>query len=77
MRLRLSVAKRDLKVEKVSNPIKEEYIKEKQKEKKQGKIINSLVRNEEMTVEQAKSAVKNVNETLPKRKVNPIQRYKP
>jgi len=66
-----------LKVEKVSNPIKEEYIKEKQKEKKQGKIINSLVRNEEMTVEQAKSAVKNVNETLPKRKVNPIQRYKP
>ena len=66
-----------LKVEKVSNPIKEEYIKEKQKEKKQGKIINSLVKNEEMTVEQAKSAVKNVNETLPKRQAKPIQRYKP
>jgi hypothetical protein len=64
-------------VEKVSKSIKEEYIKEKQKEKKQGKIINPLAKNEEMTIEQAKSAVKNVNETLTKGKVNPIQRYKP
>jgi hypothetical protein len=49
-----------LKVNSVSNPISDKYIQEKKADKKAGKVISSLVRNDRMTVEEAKKSVQDV-----------------
>ena len=46
-----------VKVNSVSNPISEKYIQEKKADKKAGKIVNSLVRNERRTPDEARLAV--------------------
>ena len=60
-----------VKVNSVSNPISEKYIQEKKADKKAGKIVNSLVRTDKMTVEEAKtsSANLNSNESMGKRTI--------
>ena len=57
-----------LKVNKVDKTISKEYIEEVKAEKKKGKIINSLVRNNNMTPAEAKQAVLTMNDPKQKRK---------
>ena len=45
------------------------YIQEKKADKKQGQVINKLVRNDKMTPDEARKAVANVNESLGKRTI--------
>ncbi len=57
-----------LKVNSVSNPISDKYIQDKKADKKAGKVISSLVRNDRMTVEEAKKSVQDLkNENTLKR----------
>ena len=51
-----------LKVNSVSNPISDKYIQEKKADKKAGQVVNSLVRNAQMTPTEARQAVATVNE---------------
>jgi len=57
-----------LKINKVDKPISKEYITEVKADKKAGKIINSLIRNNNMTPAEAKQAVLTMNEPKQKRK---------
>ena len=57
-----------LKINKVDNPISKQYIEEVKADNKKGKIINSLVRNSNMTPAEAKQAVLTMNEPKQKRK---------
>ena len=57
-----------LKVNKVDNPISKAYIEEVKSDNKKGKIINSLIRNNNMTPAEAKQAVLTMNEPKQKRK---------
>ena len=55
-----------LKADKVSNPISQSYINNKIKSKENSKITNRLVRNEDMTKEEAIKAKKQLkNNSLP------------
>ena len=51
-----------LKVNSVSNHISDKYIQEKKADKKAGQVVNSLVRNAQVTPTEARQAVANVNE---------------
>ena len=57
-----------LKVNKVDNPISKAYVEEVKSDNKKGKIINSLIRNNNMTPAEAKQAVLTMNEPKQKRK---------
>ena len=57
-----------LKVNKVDNPISKAYIEEVKSDNKKGKIINSLVRNNNMTPAEAKQAVLTMKDPKQKRK---------
>ena len=57
-----------LKVNKVDKTISKEYIEEVKADKKKGKIINSLVRNNNMKPAEAKQAVLTMNDPKQKRK---------
>ncbi len=47
-----------LKATTTANPISDKFIQDKKNEVKKGKVFNSLVRNANMTPEEAKAAVK-------------------
>ena len=56
-----------LKINKVDNPISKSYIEEVKSDNKKGKIINSLIRNNNMTPAEAKQAVLTMNDPKQKR----------
>ena len=57
-----------LKINKVDKPISKSYIEEVKADNKKGKIINSLIRNNNMTPAEAKQAVLTMNDPKQKRK---------
>jgi hypothetical protein len=54
-----------LKADKVSNPISQAYIDRTIKSKEKAKITNELIRNEDMTKQEALKAKKKLNNSLP------------
>jgi hypothetical protein len=57
-----------LKINKIDKPISKSYIEEVKADNKKGKIINSLIRNNNMTPAEAKQAVLTMNDPKQKRK---------
>ena len=57
-----------LKTTSTANPISEKYIEAKKQEKKAGKDVNKLMRNDKMTRDEAKTAVQTLKQDEPRQK---------